>query len=90
MVALGSLAGVLVVSINYRLGALGWMVSIADNLWGNYGLQVRVIHCWKEFGRLCILYVVPVLTFRLLGVCSYLYVAAVYMYIGLFVATVMQ
>lgn len=29
------------VSINYRLGALGWMVSVTDNLWGNYGLQVR-------------------------------------------------
>ncbi|CAN0506063.1 unnamed protein product, partial [Ectocarpus sp. 8 AP-2014] len=26
-------------SINYRLGALGWMVSVTDNLWGNYGLQ---------------------------------------------------
>ncbi|CAN0320777.1 unnamed protein product, partial [Ectocarpus sp. 6 AP-2014] len=31
--------GVVVVSINYRLGALGWMVSVTDNLWGNYGLQ---------------------------------------------------
>lgn len=29
------------VSINYRLGALGWMVSVTDNLWGNYGLQVK-------------------------------------------------
>ncbi|CAM9920712.1 unnamed protein product [Hapterophycus canaliculatus] len=32
-------SGVVVVSINYRLGALGWMVSVSDNLWGNYGLQ---------------------------------------------------
>ncbi|CAM9642155.1 unnamed protein product, partial [Ectocarpus sp. 4 AP-2014] len=31
--------GIVVVSINYRLGALGWMVSVTDNLWGNYGLQ---------------------------------------------------
>ncbi|CAM9862422.1 unnamed protein product, partial [Discosporangium mesarthrocarpum] len=31
--------GVVVVSINYRLGALGWMVSVDDGLWGNYGLQ---------------------------------------------------
>ncbi len=28
------------VSINYRLGALGFMVSVDDGLWGNYGLQV--------------------------------------------------
>jgi len=30
-----------VVSMNYRVGALGWMVSVTDNLWGNYGLQVK-------------------------------------------------
>ncbi len=28
------------VSLNYRLGALGFMVSVDDGLWGNYGLQV--------------------------------------------------
>ncbi|CAM9755849.1 unnamed protein product, partial [Choristocarpus tenellus] len=33
------ITGVVVVSINYRLGALGWMVSVDDDLWGNYGLQ---------------------------------------------------
>mmetsp|Transcript_15104 Transcript_15104/g.23448 ORF Transcript_15104/g.23448 Transcript_15104/m.23448 type:complete len:735 (+) Transcript_15104:1-2205(+) len=30
---------VIVVSVNYRLGALGWLVSSEDNLYGNYGLM---------------------------------------------------
>lgn len=30
--------GVIVVSFNYRLGALGFLVSTADGLYGNYGL----------------------------------------------------
>ena len=30
---------VLVVTINYRLGALGFLVSIEDGLFGNYGLM---------------------------------------------------
>lgn len=30
--------GVIVVSLNYRLGALGFLVSTADGLYGNYGL----------------------------------------------------
>ena len=30
---------VIVVTVNYRLGALGWMVSIEDGLYGNYGLM---------------------------------------------------
>ncbi|KAG5186546.1 Alpha/Beta hydrolase protein [Tribonema minus] len=30
---------VVVVSLNYRVGALGFMVSVHDGLWGNYGLQ---------------------------------------------------
>ena len=31
--------GVVVVSFNYRLGALGFLVSVADGLFGNYGLH---------------------------------------------------
>eukprot|EP01038_Epipyxis_sp_PR26KG_P008016 gene8016-10864_t len=31
--------GVIVVSFNYRLGALGFLVSVADGLFGNYGLD---------------------------------------------------
>jgi carboxylesterase type B len=31
--------GVIVVSCNYRLGALGFLVSTADGLYGNYGLN---------------------------------------------------
>jgi carboxylesterase type B len=31
--------GVIVVSFNYRLGALGFLVSTADGLFGNYGLD---------------------------------------------------
>jgi carboxylesterase type B len=31
--------GTIVVSINYRLGALGFLVSTADGLYGNYGLH---------------------------------------------------
>ena len=31
--------GVVVVTINYRLGALGFLVSTADGLYGNYGLH---------------------------------------------------
>jgi para-nitrobenzyl esterase len=31
--------GVVVVSCNYRLGALGFLVSIPDGLFGNYGLH---------------------------------------------------
>lgn len=31
--------GVIVVSLNYRLGALGFLVSVADGLFGNYGLD---------------------------------------------------
>lgn len=31
--------GVIVVSFNYRLGALGFLVSISDGLYGNYGLD---------------------------------------------------
>ncbi len=31
--------GVIVVSCNYRVGALGFLVSIADGLFGNYGLH---------------------------------------------------
>jgi len=31
--------GVVVVSCNYRLGALGFLVSVADGLFGNYGLH---------------------------------------------------
>ncbi len=31
--------GVVVVSCNYRLGALGFLVSVDDGLYGNYGLQ---------------------------------------------------
>jgi para-nitrobenzyl esterase len=31
--------GVVVVSFNYRLGALGFLVSTADGLFGNYGLD---------------------------------------------------
>ena len=31
--------GVVIVSCNYRLGALGFMVSVDDGLYGNYGLQ---------------------------------------------------
>lgn len=30
--------GVIVVSLNYRLGALGFLVSVSDGLYGNYGL----------------------------------------------------
>ena len=30
--------GVIVVSCNYRLGALGFLVSTVDGLYGNYGL----------------------------------------------------
>ena len=30
--------GVIVVSFNYRLGALGFLVSTADGIYGNYGL----------------------------------------------------
>ena len=26
-------------TVNYRLGALGWLVSIDDGLYGNYGLM---------------------------------------------------
>jgi para-nitrobenzyl esterase len=31
--------GVVVVSMNYRVGALGFLVSIRDGLYGNYGLE---------------------------------------------------
>jgi carboxylesterase type B len=31
--------GVVLVSCNYRLGVLGFMVSIEEGLYGNYGLQ---------------------------------------------------
>lgn len=31
--------GVVVVSFNYRLGALGFLVSVRDGLYGNYGLE---------------------------------------------------
>lgn len=31
--------GVVLVSCNYRLGALGFMVSVDDGMYGNYGLQ---------------------------------------------------
>jgi carboxylesterase type B len=31
--------GVIVVSFNYRIGALGFLVSISDGLFGNYGLD---------------------------------------------------
>lgn len=31
--------GVVIVSCNYRLGALGFLVSVDDGLYGNYGLQ---------------------------------------------------
>jgi carboxylesterase type B len=31
--------GVIVVSLNYRLGALGFLVSVSDGLFGNYGLD---------------------------------------------------
>lgn len=31
--------GVIVVSFNYRVGALGFLVSTADGLYGNYGLE---------------------------------------------------
>ena len=31
--------GVVVISINYRLGALGFLVSTSDGLYGNYGLS---------------------------------------------------
>ena len=31
--------GVVVVSCNYRLGALGFLVSVSDGLFGNYGLH---------------------------------------------------
>jgi hypothetical protein len=35
--------GVVVVTINYRLGALGFLVSTADGLYGNYGLHDQKI-----------------------------------------------
>lgn len=31
--------GVVIVSCNYRLGALGFMVSVDDGVYGNHGLQ---------------------------------------------------
>jgi carboxylesterase type B len=31
--------GVVVASCNYRLGTLGFLVSVDDGLYGNYGLQ---------------------------------------------------
>ncbi|KAJ1417020.1 Alpha/Beta hydrolase protein [Ochromonadaceae sp. CCMP2298] len=42
--------GVIVVSFNYRLGALGFLVSTADGLYGNYGLddQKTAIQWVKE------------------------------------------
>jgi para-nitrobenzyl esterase len=39
--------GVVVVSLNYRLGALGFMVSVDDAMWGNFGLQVRRAFRWQ-------------------------------------------
>ena len=35
--------GVLVVTLNYRLGALGWLVSSDDGLLGNFGLMDQKI-----------------------------------------------
>ncbi|CAM9305985.1 unnamed protein product [Chrysoparadoxa australica] len=31
--------GVVVITVNYRLGALGFLVSVDDDIWGNFGLQ---------------------------------------------------
>jgi carboxylesterase type B len=42
--------GTIVVTINYRLGALGFLVSSSDGLYGNYGLmdQRAALHWVKE------------------------------------------
>ncbi len=54
------------VSLNYRLGALGFMVSVDDGLWGNYGLQVAK-QTWTDNQSLVLL----CLILNLLHLCEF-------------------